>query len=74
MEVAGPRLVVQKLIWGAPERWTVYRVLGDEDADGARMSVLDERKARMMNRALLVIIRRDPTPRAVGAGRVNVKG
>jgi pimeloyl-ACP methyl ester carboxylesterase/class 3 adenylate cyclase len=46
---------------GVPERWTVYRVLGDDDADGAaRMPVEDERKTRMMDRALLATVRRNP--------------
>jgi class 3 adenylate cyclase len=46
---------------GVPERWTVYRVLADDDADGAaRMPVKDERKTRMMDRAFLATLRRNP--------------
>jgi len=46
---------------GVPERWTVYRVLGDDETDSAaRMPVQDERKTRMMDRALLATIRRNP--------------
>jgi pimeloyl-ACP methyl ester carboxylesterase/class 3 adenylate cyclase len=46
---------------GVPERWTVYRVLGDDETDSAaRMPVEDERKTRMMDRALLATLRRNP--------------
>ncbi|HYM46596.1 MAG TPA: alpha/beta fold hydrolase [Solirubrobacteraceae bacterium] len=46
---------------GVPERWIVYRVLGDDETDSAaRMPVEDERKTRMMDRALLATLRRNP--------------
>jgi class 3 adenylate cyclase len=46
---------------GVPERWAVYRVLGDDDTDGAaRLPVEDERKPRIMDRALLATLRRNP--------------
>jgi pimeloyl-ACP methyl ester carboxylesterase len=57
---------------GVPERWTVYRVLGDDETDGAaRMPVPDERKTRMMDRAILATIRRNPhlTRRVLGRAR-----
>ena len=46
---------------GVPERWVVYRVLGDDDTDGAaRLPVEDGRKPRMLDRALLATLRRNP--------------
>jgi pimeloyl-ACP methyl ester carboxylesterase/class 3 adenylate cyclase len=46
---------------GVPEQWVVYRVLGDDDRDGAaRLPVADERKTRVMDRALLATLRRNP--------------
>jgi pimeloyl-ACP methyl ester carboxylesterase/class 3 adenylate cyclase len=46
---------------GIPDRWAVYRVLGDDETDSAaRMPVEDERKMTMMDRALLASLRRNP--------------
>lgn len=46
---------------GVPEQWVVYRVLGDDDTDGAaRLPVEDGRKPRMLDRALLATLRRNP--------------
>jgi pimeloyl-ACP methyl ester carboxylesterase len=59
---------------GVPERWTVYRVLGDDETDSAaRTPVEDERKTRMMDRALLATVRRNPhlTRRVFGRVRAG---
>jgi class 3 adenylate cyclase len=46
---------------GVPDQWTVYRVLGDDERDGAaRLPIEDERTTRIMDRALLASLRRNP--------------
>jgi pimeloyl-ACP methyl ester carboxylesterase len=59
---------------GVPERWSVYRVLGDDDADSAaRMPVKDERKLRMADKALLATLRRNPHLTRRLLGRVGAQ-
>jgi class 3 adenylate cyclase/pimeloyl-ACP methyl ester carboxylesterase len=46
---------------GLPDPWSVYRVLGDENTDGAaRARVADERAVKVRDRALVTVARSNP--------------
>lgn len=46
---------------GLPDRWTVYRVLGDQDDDrAARVRIADDREVTALDRALAATSRSRP--------------